>query len=89
MIEGMRSFLRDYLVEASLLLVSMLFYKNALGRSDWIHVAYVLPIPVVLFSLIALRHVLAPLARHIGRPRIAGLTTAFAAGSGLALQPEA
>ena len=80
-IEGLRSFLRHYLVEASLLLVSMLFYKNALGRSDWFHVAYVLPVPIILFSVIVLRHVLAPVWRQADGPRVAGLKTAFVAAS--------
>ena len=66
LVPALREFLRAYLVEASLLLVSMLFFKNALGRPDWIHVAYVLPAPVILFALILLRHVLPPFVRGAG-----------------------
>ena len=66
LIPALREFLRAHLVEASLLLISMLFYKNALGRPDWIHVAYVLPAPVILFALIMLRYVLPAFLRGAG-----------------------
>ena len=76
LVPALREFLRTYLVEASLLLVSMLFYKNALGRPDWIHVAYVLPAPVILFALILLRHVLPPFLRGAGVAIAAGVRVA-------------
>ena len=57
--------MRSHLMEAALLFISMLFYKNALGHSDWIHVAYVLPAPTILFLFIAVRHIFVPMLRNI------------------------
>ena len=43
----LRNFAREHFMEAALLLLlSMLYYRNALGRSDATHVAYVLSSPI-------------------------------------------
>lgn len=78
-VEGLRDFLRKHFLEAALLLISMLYYRNALGRSDWIHVAYVLSIPMILFLSVAIQHVFVPLSRKIAVKEFGWLKTAFAA----------
>ena len=79
LVPALRDFLRAHLVEVSLLLISMLFYKNALGRADWVHVAYVLPAPVILFALILLRHILPQFLSGAGAGMAAGLRVAVVA----------
>jgi len=74
LVEGIRNFTREHFMEAAMLLLSMLYYKNALGRSDWIHVAYVLSIPTILFLFIALQHFIQPLLLKIAPLRIAFIT---------------
>jgi hypothetical protein len=69
LVGGTRNFLREHFMELTLMLVSMLFYKNALGRSDWIHVAYGLPAPTILFLYLVTRYALMPMSRRIGRAR--------------------
>lgn len=76
---GLRAFMRNYFMESALLLISMLFYKNALGRTDWVHVGYVLPIPTILFLFIVIRHAFVPLSQSLRVGRFSGLKTAFTA----------
>src|SRR4030095_2751202 len=78
-VAGFRTFMRSHFMEAALLFISMLFYKNALGRSDWVHIAYVLSLPTILFLFIAVRHVLVPMFRNIRAEKFAGLKVAFVA----------
>ena len=44
--EGHTKLHGKHLMEAALLLLSNVYHRGALGRSDWIHVAYVLSVPV-------------------------------------------
>jgi hypothetical protein len=61
LLEGIRNFMREHFMEAAMLLLSMLYYRNALGRADFIHVAYVLSVPTILFLFIALQHFIQPI----------------------------
>ena len=74
LVEGIRNFTREHFMEAALLLLSMLYYRNALGRSDWIHVAYVLSVPTILFLFIALQHIIQPLLRKVAPLKIVFIT---------------
>jgi hypothetical protein len=74
LVEGIRNFMREHFMEAALLLLSMLYYKNALGRSDFIHVGYVLPVPTILFLFIALQRIIQPLLRSTASLRILFMT---------------
>src|SRR4030095_5089245 len=67
--ELIRGFVQAHFIEIGLLLGSMLYFRNPLGRSDWIHVAYVLPAPVLLFLYIIFRRGLYPLMVHAGTLR--------------------
>jgi len=78
-VESIRGFLRKNFMEAALLFVSMLFYRNALGRTDWIHVAYVLSAPTILFLFVVIRHLFMPLSREIAIEKFARLKIAFVA----------
>ncbi len=54
------SLTRKYLPELALLLLSVFFFRSALGRSDWEHVSYSL-LPVYLLTLsVLLKYYLAP-----------------------------
>jgi hypothetical protein len=74
LVDGIRHFMREHFMEAALLLLSMLYYRNALGRSDWIHVAYALPVPTILFLFIALQHTVQPLLRKTAPFKVAFIT---------------
>ena len=74
LVDGIRNFTREHFMEAALLLLSMLYYRNALGRSDWIHVAYVLSLPTILFLFIALQHIVQPVLQKIAPLKIAFIT---------------
>jgi len=50
------SFMEKYLVEFSMLLLSVFLFRTALGRSDWPHVAYSLPVTYILSACIVLKH---------------------------------
>ncbi|MEC4685956.1 MAG: hypothetical protein VST71_09535 [Nitrospirota bacterium] len=53
-----REFIRKYFIEFCLLLMSIFFYKSALGRSDWMHVAYSSPLTYILSLYILIKHYL-------------------------------
>lgn len=64
--QAIHGFLQSHLVEFGLLILSMLYFRNALGRFDWVHVAYVLPAPAVLFLYILFRRGIWPLLLRFG-----------------------
>ncbi|HPT03315.1 MAG TPA: hypothetical protein PLJ84_12020 [Bacteroidales bacterium] len=51
---AVRSFVQKYLTGISLLLLSVLIFRNALGRSDWEHAMYSSPLTYILFLYILL-----------------------------------
>ncbi len=53
---SVRSFMEKYLVEFSMLILSLLLFRSALGRSDWPHVAYSLPVTYILSIYIVIKH---------------------------------
>jgi len=53
LLSGIKSFFQDHFVEISLFLVSLVFFKSALGRSDAEHLAYSLP-PLLILSIFML-----------------------------------
>lgn len=74
-VEVIRGFLQAHFVEVGLLLVSMLYFRNGLGRSDWVHVGYVLPAPAILFLYIIFKRGILPQLQRFG-----GLRKAFNMG---------
>jgi hypothetical protein len=67
--EGIRGYLAKYLVELLLLLLSVFFYRSALGRSDGEHVAYSTAPAYILSLLIILKHYLPAVTEKYGRSR--------------------
>ncbi|NOY38820.1 MAG: hypothetical protein GXO95_00850 [Nitrospirae bacterium] len=53
---SVRSFMEKYLVEFSMLILSLLLFRSALGRSDWPHVAYSIPVTYILALYIVMKH---------------------------------
>ncbi|GBE36536.1 hypothetical protein BMS3Bbin07_00683 [bacterium BMS3Bbin07] len=53
---SVRSFMEKYLVEFSMLIVSLFLFRSALGRSDWPHVAYSIPVTYILSIYIVIKH---------------------------------
>jgi len=51
---AVRSFVQKYLTEISMLILSVLLFRNALGRSDWEHAMYSSPLTYILFLYILL-----------------------------------
>jgi len=51
-----RRFIEKYFIEFCLLLMSVFFYKSALGRSDWMHVGYSSPLTYILSMYILIKH---------------------------------
>ena len=74
LLEGIRNFMREHFMEAAMLLLSMLYYRNALGRADFIHVAYVLSVPTILFLFIALQHFIQPILRKTAPLKVLFIT---------------
>ncbi|GMT47011.1 MAG: hypothetical protein IEMM0007_0577 [bacterium] len=54
-----RKFIEKYFIEFCLLLMSIFFYRSALGRADWMHVAYSSPLTYILSMYILIKHYLA------------------------------
>ncbi len=80
---ALRNFLDGYLAEFALLLLAVLNFRTALGRSDWSHVAYSLPLTYVLSAYIVLRHYGGRLrARRSTGARLLALLLALALASG-------
>ncbi|VAX34046.1 hypothetical protein MNBD_NITROSPIRAE03-129, partial [hydrothermal vent metagenome] len=53
---SVRSFMEKYLLEFSMLILSLLLFRSALGRSDWPHVTYSLPVTYILSIYIVIKH---------------------------------
>jgi hypothetical protein len=53
-----RKFIEKYFIEFCLLLMSLFFYRSALGRSDWMHVGYSSPLTYILSMCILIKHYL-------------------------------
>jgi len=53
---SIRRFMDKYLAEFSMLILSVFLFRTALGRSDWPHVAYSLPVTYILSVYIVLKH---------------------------------
>ncbi|MEC4686249.1 MAG: hypothetical protein VST71_11015 [Nitrospirota bacterium] len=53
---SVRSFMEKYLVEFSMLILSLFLFRSALGRSDWPHVAYSIPVTYILSIYIIIKH---------------------------------
>ncbi|VAX28090.1 hypothetical protein MNBD_NITROSPIRAE02-1098 [hydrothermal vent metagenome] len=53
---SVRSFMEKYLMEFSMLILSLLLFRAALGRSDWPHVAYSIPLTYILSIYIVIKH---------------------------------
>ncbi len=51
-----KKFIEKYFIEFCLLLMSIFFYKSALGRSDWMHVGYSSPLTYILSMYILIKH---------------------------------
>ncbi|NUM55086.1 MAG: hypothetical protein HUU46_15680 [Candidatus Hydrogenedentes bacterium] len=77
---GLRAFVKQYFIECHLLVISLLYVRNATGRADWEHVAYSL-LPISILALVIL-------GKHIARPILAANRSrgvAYAALAALAL----
>lgn len=55
---AVKSFLEVYLIEFSLLILSVFFFRSALGRTDWGHLLYVSHLTYILSIYILFRHYL-------------------------------
>ncbi|NOZ25218.1 MAG: hypothetical protein GXO94_03895 [Nitrospirae bacterium] len=53
-----RRFIEKYFIEFCLLVMSVFFYRSALGRSDWMHVGYSSPLTYILSMYILIKHYL-------------------------------
>ncbi len=53
-----RKFIEKYFMEFCLLLMSIFFYRSALGRSDWMHVGYSSSLTYILSMYILIKHYL-------------------------------
>ena len=72
--------MRSHLMEAALLFISMLFYKNALGHSRTGYTSRMCsPAPTILFLFIAVRHVFVPMSRNFRVASFAAVKIAFIA----------
>ncbi len=62
---AIKAFLEKYLIEFSLLFLSLFLFRSGLGRSDWVHVAYSTPVAYILSMYILIKHYIHPfLYRH-------------------------
>ena len=64
---GAKLFLDQYFMEFLLLLIALMFFRSALGRSDWEHLVYVsLPMYLLLFILVGKRVILPSISVRCG-----------------------
>lgn len=63
---SIRKFLEKYLIEFCLLIVSVFLFRNALGRSDWFHLAYTMPVIYLLSIYIIIKYYLYNILHRYG-----------------------
>lgn len=61
---AMKAFMEHYLIEFSLLILSTVAFRSALGRSDMGHIVGYSYIPFVLFTYIAIQHYMHPVLQR-------------------------
>ena len=83
---GGRSFLRAHIMDICLLVLSVCFFRAALGRTDWEHVKYSCVIAYILFCYLAVKYWLheALQARPSARKKLVRCTVWVAVVVGLA-----
>jgi hypothetical protein len=59
-------FLKTHLIEICLLVMSVFFFRSALGRSDWEHVIYSSIIPYILIIYILIKYYMHPFLQKTG-----------------------
>ncbi len=65
-----RRFIEKYFIEFTLLVMSVFFYRSALGRSDWMHVGYSSPLTYILSMYILIKHYLHRILQREGYGRL-------------------